>query len=200
MLQAKQQQAVEEVHAGANVLVVLPGSLRAQFDDVGQYLVIHLPVVGKLVVLQQSLVRLFQLLEQVLVDLKVSTLAQTLTNHHLAAVFVPFFVGSAFAFIGEGEAREVFRLDAVEVQIVGAQNILYLPEIEEMLNTTFLTELLGYFHDKGRGELENYKRNLEQGQQGVDDGNGEYDCADGTVHRSNALFGKVRTHTVNDVG
>ena len=133
-------------------------------------------------------------------NLEMATLSQALANHHLAMVFIPFFVGSAFAFVLEVEAREVFRLDAVKVQIVSAQNILYLPEIEEMLNTTFLAELLGDFHDKERVELENNKRNLEQGQQGVDDGNGEYDCADGAVHRANALFGKVRAHTVNNIG
>lgn len=152
VLQAEQEQTIEEIHADTYFFVVAASAFCAQFNDIGQHLVVHLTVVGILVVLQQSLVCLFQFLEQVFVNLEMATLSQALANHHLAVVLVPFFIGSAVVVVVEGKAREVFRLDAVEVQIVGTQNILYLPEIEEMLNTTFPTELLGYFHDKEEGE------------------------------------------------
>ena len=152
VLQAEQEQTIEEIHADTYFFVVAASAFCAQFNDIGQHLVVHLTVVGILVVLQQPLVRLFQFLEQVLVNLEMATLSQALANHHLAVVLVPLFIGSAVVVVVEGKARQVFRLDAVEVQIVGTQNILYLPEIEEMLNTTFPTELLGYFHDKEEGE------------------------------------------------
>ena len=152
VLQAEQEQTIEEIHADTYFFVVAASAFCAQFNDIGQHLVVHLTVVGILVVLQQPLVRLFQFLEQVFVNLEMATLSQTLANHHLAVVLVPLFIGSAVVVVVEGKAREVFRFDAVEVQIVGTQNILYLPEIEEMLNTTFPTELLGYFHDKEEGE------------------------------------------------
>ena len=152
VLQAEQEQTIEEIHADTYFFVVAASAFCAQFNDIGQHLVVHLTVVGILVVLQQPLVRLFQFLEQVFVNLEMATLSQALANHHLAMVLVPFFIGSAVVVVVEGKAREVFRFDAVEVQIVGTQNILYLPEIEEMLNTTFPTELLGYFHDKEEGE------------------------------------------------
>ena len=105
VLQAEQEQTIEEIHADTYFFVVAASAFCAQFNDIGQHLVLHLTVVGILVVLQQPLVRLFQFLEQVFVNLEMATLSQALANHHLAVVLVPFFIGSAVVVVVEGKAR-----------------------------------------------------------------------------------------------
>lgn len=149
LLEAEEHHAVEEFEAhlefvgdgGRSVDFVL----CAEFDDVGEDLVVHLAVVGELARLEELAMNVGETFDDILIDLKVSALRLAFFAEHGAKIGVPFFYFRGLLG-GELELREITFAETVDIASVGTNDVFNLPHIEEELGAVFVLELLSNEH------------------------------------------------------
>ena len=73
-----------------------------------------------------------ELLQHIAADGQMPLLAQAFRFHDAAKVGIPFFGGLLLGIVFERETAQVFLADAFGIAIIGAQQILHLPEIEQI--------------------------------------------------------------------
>ena len=114
------------------------GATVAQLDDEGQHLIILGIVEGELGTGEQLGVELLELLQGDLVDLQMSALPFALAVHHGDEVAVP--VGHVFLlFVGIVETVDVFLAQTSERAVVCADDVFYLPHVEQVFGNAFFT-------------------------------------------------------------
>ena len=138
LLQTQHHGAIEGVEAGLHLVLVFMGATVAQLDDEGQHLIVLGIVEGELGTGEQLGVELLKLLQGDLVDLQMSALPFALAVHHGDEVAVP--VGHVFfLFVGIVETVDVFLAQTGERAVVSADDVFYLPHVEQVFGNAFFT-------------------------------------------------------------
>ena len=142
-LEAEHEHAVEGVEAGFDFAGYVFAGLGAQLDDEGEGFVEEGGVGGETRVFEERLVEGHELVEDVVVHLQVSVLLYAFATHHVDEAFVPLDLLFALVFGEVGGVDEAFGY-SVDVEAVGADEVLDIPHVEDVLGDVFFAFLRCY--------------------------------------------------------
>ena len=130
----------------ANTGVSLCPVLGAQLDNEGEYLVIELAIVRKLVGADECLVEFCERLHHIEVNLEVSALHLVFRSHHFAEIGVPLFQFLS-SITRKLELAEVVFAQTIEITTICTEDVFHLPHVEEIFCAIMVSESVGYKHD-----------------------------------------------------
>ena len=138
LLQAQQHHTIERVETGFNLILILVGSMVAQFHNIRQHLIVRCIIEGKLRRLQQLVVEFDEHLQRHLIDLQMAFLTTPLLVHHADKVAKPVYL-FLFLLLVIVEAFHILSLDAGQRTVEGPYRILYLPHIQQIFGNILLS-------------------------------------------------------------
>ena len=146
--EAQEHEAVEEFEAQFQFFGHAAGGsgsgsgwlFGAQFDEIRQHFVVHLAVEGIFGGADEEMVHLGEPFDDVAIDLQMAVLHLSLFAHHVAEVGVPLFL--FYPSVGwEVELREIAFAQAVDVALVGAEDVFDLPHVEQVFGAVLVLKL-----------------------------------------------------------